>query len=308
ERPKEGAQSLVFYALMESPRLAGAYRFELHPGTQTAIDVRAKIYLRGSVTTLGVAPLTSMFYSGENQPAAGEFRPEVHDSDGLSIESSNGEWLWRPLLNPAKPITTSFSLPGIKGFGLMQRDRAFSSYEDVEARYDVRPSAWIVPNGDWGPGHLELVQLPTADETNDNIVAYWVPQNAPLAGQAIDVGYRILWQGQDGQLPNSAWSTQTRTGRGVNPLGPEEFQYVVDFTGPSLKSLPPDALVRPVVTANANAKLIEQNAYLNPATGGWRMTVHLQRVDPLQAIELRAFLQAGSSALTETWTTLIPPR
>ena len=178
ERPGASAEPLTFYALLDSPRASGAYQFVVHPGEETRMDVRARLFLRGDVATLGVAPLTSMFFFGENQPHRTDFRPEVHDSDGLMVATGDGEWIWRPLIDPKQTLTTSFSMPKLRGFGLMQRDRNFGSYEDSEARYELRPSAWIEPVGDWGPGRVELVQLHTPDETNDNIVAYWVPEHA----------------------------------------------------------------------------------------------------------------------------------
>ncbi|MEY4563589.1 MAG: hypothetical protein RLZZ618_2866, partial [Pseudomonadota bacterium] len=179
ERPKADAKEIVVHALLESPRATGAYQITLRPGANTVADVRSKLYLRPGVNTLGIAPLTSMFQHGENQPRAGEFRPEVHDSDGLMIASSDGkgegkgtdEWLWRPLINPKHTLVNSFKVQQLKGFGLMQRDRRFASYEDVEAQYENRPSAWVAPVGDWGPGRVELLQLNTPDETNDNVVA-----------------------------------------------------------------------------------------------------------------------------------------
>ena len=146
-----------------------------------------------------------MFAFGENQPHRTDFRPEVHDSDGLMVATGDGEWLWRPLLNPGHTLTTSFAMRALRGFGLMQRDRNFSSYEDSEARYELRPSAWIEPMGSWGPGRVELMQLSTPDETNDNIVAYWVPDQLPAVGQPLDFAYRLHWQGtQQMQRPPGA--------------------------------------------------------------------------------------------------------
>ena len=182
------------------------------------VEVTARVFLRGGVAqpiaTLGLAPLTSMFLSGENQPRPGDFRPEVHDSDGLLVESASGEWLWRPLQNPDKPVVTSFAVPGVRGFGLMQRDRAFASYEDTESRYERRPSAWVQPVGDWGPGRVELLQLPTPDETHDNIAAYWVPARLPAPGEAIAFAYELHWQGDAPQRPPGAWTVQSRRGQG----------------------------------------------------------------------------------------------
>ncbi len=310
ERPGRDTRTLVLYALLQSPRTSGAYRFELKPGDDTVIDVQARIYPKAGITTLGVAPLTSMFFSGENQPAEG-FRPEIHDSDGLSVASTDGEWLWRPLINPAKPIATSFEVRGLRGFGLMQRDRQFASYEDTEARYELRPSAWIEPQGDWGPGRVELFQLPAKDETSDNIVAYWVPKTLPAPGRPLAVNYLVHWQGAAWQRPpGGAWTVQTRAGRGFQALEPDESKYVIDFDGPRLRSVATAAdspEVKPVVTASANAQLLEARAFPNEATGGWRVALRVKRLPSNEPVELRAFLQSRDEALTETWTHLIPP-
>jgi glucans biosynthesis protein len=154
---------------------------------------------------------------------------------------------------------------------------------------------------------VQLLQLPTPDETNDNVVAYWVPDRTPPPGEPLELAYRIHWQGDEQQHPPTGWAVQSRLGRGYAKLGPNEVQYVVDFAGPALDALDADAAVDAVVTPVANARLVERNAYRNEARGGWRMTVRVQRIDPTQPVELRAFLQHGSHALTETWTTLIPP-
>lgn len=314
ERPAAGAAQVVVYALLESPRATGAYRFEIVPGAQTVTRVRSRLFLRAGaapIATLGLAPLTSMFFSGENQPRPGDFRPEVHDSDGLLIESGSGEWLWRPLQNPARPLVNSFALEQLRGFGLMQRDRAFASYEDVEARYERRPSAWVKPLGDWGPGRVELVQLPTPDETHDNVVAYWVPARLPAAGEPLDFAYEVAWQGDAPQRPPGAWTAQSRRGLGYSKLDAQaraqQAQYVVDFTGPALDALPADAAVRAVVTADANGRVLEQLTYPNPAGKSWRMTLRVQRVDPARPVELRAFLQVDKNTLTETWTNILLP-
>ncbi len=137
ERPTAGAKELVIHALLDSRRVTGAYRFVIRPGAATVTDVQARLYLREPVAKLAIAPLTSMFHFGENQRAPSEdFRPEVHDSDGLSIHANNGEWIWRPLVNPRRLLVTSFALTDPRGFGLMQRDRQFDRYEDLEARYE----------------------------------------------------------------------------------------------------------------------------------------------------------------------------
>ncbi|MBL0422797.1 glucan biosynthesis protein G [Ramlibacter sp. AW1] len=313
ERPAPGAKELVIHALLESPRATGAYRFVLQPGSSTALQVRARVFLRQGVppvATLGIAPLTSMYLFGENQPRARDFRPEVHDSDGLMVATTGGEWLWRPLVHPKSVLVNSFQVDGLRGFGLMQRDRQFANYEDVEARYERRPSAWVRPLGDWGPGRVELVQLPIPDETHDNVVAYWVPERLPAPGEPLDLAYELSWQGDDQQRPPSGWAVQSRQGFGYvrdAAAVAGQTQFLVDFTGPSLAALGPEAPVRPVASADANGLIEEQNAYFNPATRTWRMQLRVRAIDPAQPIELRAFLQHGNDSLTETWTHIILP-
>lgn len=310
ERPAPGARALRFFALLDSPRATGAYEFVVRPGAATAIDVRARVHLRAPVRQLGIAPLTSMFLAGENQPAAGDYRPEVHDSDGLQI-ALNGEWLWRPLVNPRGVFVTSFAATSPRGFGLMQRDRAFTSYEDLEARYDRRPSAWVEPIGDWGAGRVQLLQFGTPDETHDNIGAWWVPDRLPVPGGApLEWAWRVHFGGAGLAPPPGAWVTQSRRGHGwqdaARPRERDAHQMHVDFAGPALEGLAADA-VSAVVTGNTNVRGLRAIAQPNAATGGWRVTVDFQRLDPRQAVELRAFLKAGERTLSETWAFALPP-
>jgi periplasmic glucans biosynthesis protein len=319
ERPAGDSTRVTVYALMDSERMTGAYRFDITPGDQTATDVRARIFMRpgqgqGPVKTLGIAPLTSMFLFGENQPQRNDFRPEVHDSDGLMLATGDGEWLWRPLQNPATALTTSFSMKSLKGFGLMQRDRTYANFEDTEARYEMRPSAWVTPVGDWGPGRVELFQFRIPDESHDNIAAYWVPEKMPAPGESLEFAYRVSWQGKNQQLPPNGYVTQSRRGNGfiqANKDGSQPpnqpTQFTVDFAGPALNALPEDAPVKAVATADANGRIVESLAYKNPATGQWRMTLRLQRNNPAQPVELRAFLQHSGNAVSETWTYLVTP-
>jgi len=314
QRPAADARQVTLYALLESARATGAYRFEIVPGEATLVRVQARLFLRPGqrpIATLGIAPLTSMFLSGENQPRPRDFRPEVHDSDGLMIAGGDGEWLWRPLQNPGKPTVSSFRVQQLRGFGLMQRDRSFASYEDAEARYERRPSAWVRPLSDWGPGRVELVQLPTPDETHDNIVAYWVPAQAPAPGTPLDFSYEIAWQGDAQAQPPGARVLQSRRGMGYTRLTPLELsgqvQYVLDFAGPALDALPADAPVRAVVTADANGRVLEQLAYPLPVGKRWRLTLRVQRLDPARPVELRAFLQHAQDVLSETWTHILLP-
>ncbi len=308
ERPEPGAKDITIYALLDSKRVTGAYRFVVAPGSETVTLVKARLFLRENVTKLGLAPLTSMYFHGENQaPVLRDYRPEVHDSDLLLIQSGTGEWITRPLVNPRRLLVTSFSLTNPAGFGLMQRDRSFDNYQDLEARYEMRPSAWIEPRGQWGAGRIELVQIPTPDETNDNVVAFWVPDTAPVPKKPFDIEYRIRWQKDNEVRPPLAYVAQTRRGHGYSRLPDPSVGFVIDFEGPALKKLAADADVESVVTADSNGQIIESRAYRNDVTGGWRLRLRVRPIDDKKPVELRAFLKSGANALSTTWSYILPP-
>ncbi|AEA66532.1 glucan biosynthesis protein G [Pseudomonas brassicacearum] len=299
QRPKPTDKHLVIFALLDSPRATGAYRLTLRPGTDTVVDVKSRMFLRDRVTKLGVAPLTSMYLFGANQPSKVlNYRRELHDSSGLSIHAGNGEWIWRPLNNPKHLAVSNFSVENPRGFGLLQRGRDFSHYEDLDDRYDKRPSAWIEPKGDWGKGSVDLVEIPTADETNDNIVAFWSPEKLPEPGQPLDFSYRLHWTLDEASLhsPDSAWVQQTLRSTGDvkqsnlirQPDG--SVAYLVDFEGPSLQALPEDADVRSQVSVGENGEIVENSVRYNPETKGWRLTLRLKIKDSKQATEMRAAL------------------
>ncbi len=307
-QPERNSKELTIYALLDSKRATGAYRFIVRPGVETVMDVKAQLYLRENVTKLGLAPLTSMYLFGENQRASGEdYRPEVHDSDGLSIQSGTGEWIWRPLTNPKRLLVTSFAVTNPLGFGLMQRDREFGRYEDIADHYERRPSAWVEPKGKWGAGRVELVQIPTPDETNDNIVAYWVPDVAPVTRKPYDLEYRILWQKDSDTRPPLSWVTQTRRGRGYVRNPDSSIGFAIDFDGPALRKLPSDAKLEGVVEADANGEIVERTVQRNDTTGAWRLVLRVKRIDPAKPVEMRAFLKGSATNVSETWSYILPP-
>ena len=307
ERPRRGGNTLVLYALLDSRRMTGAYRFVLAPGADTTLQVTARLFARDTVGKLGIAPLTSMYLFGENQPGRDDYRPEVHDSDGLSMQSAEGEWIWRPLVNPRRLLVTSFAFTNPRGFGLLQRDRSQGSYEDPESVFERRPSCWVEPLGDWGAGRVELVQIPTPDETNDNIVAYWVPTRAPVPDQPIEIGYRLHWLLQGPAPGGLAWVTQSRRGRGYVKQPDGDIQFVVDFDGPPLRALTPDGKgLDAAITVDANAELHERNLYRNTESGAWRMTLRFRRLDASRPVELRAHLERDGRRLSETWSYILP--
>lgn len=306
-RPGAGAKRLTVYALLDSPSLAGAYRFVIAPGEQTITEVDTRLFRRKEVRKLGIAPLTSMFFFGENTARSFDnFRPEIHDSDGLMMASSTGEWLWRPLDNPRTLQVNGFLLPNLKGFGLMQRDRDFDHYQDLETRQEVRPSIWVATRGEWGDGRVELVQIPTKTDINDNIVAYWVPDKLPPVGDPVAFSYTTYWYGDDSTRPPGGRVVATRREPGS---AEGAFRFVVDFEGKKLTALPATSVLRGVVSIGGGEQagaIIDQHVIKNPVTGGWRLSFQVRPNDS-KPLELRAFLDQGGSALTETWTYGLQP-
>ncbi|SEQ92310.1 glucans biosynthesis protein [Solimonas aquatica] len=301
--PRPEDRELTIYALLDSRRVTGAYRFQIRPGESTATEIKARLYFRGDVGKLGVAPLSSMFLFASHQPSANEdYRPEVHDSEGLSLQTDQ-EWIWRPLVNPKRLLITSFAATNPRGFGLMQRDRDFAHYEDLDARYDLRPSVWIAPKNDWGKGRVELVQIPTKDATNDNVVAYWVPEQNPTAGSQLDLEYSLFWQGRLETKPPLAWVAQTRRSRNAD----NSYRYIVDFQGGQLDYLKSDQKLLAGVWVADNGELLERQVVKNDATGGWRLILRVRRIDEAKPLEMRAVLRNGDDNISESWAYILPP-
>lgn len=305
--PVAWATDLVIYALLDSPSLTGAYRFIVRPGEQTTVDVEARLFLRREVQQLGMAPLTSMFLLGENNLRAFEdFRPEVHDSDGVLLSFPNGEWLWRPLSNPRTLQMSSLRMNQPRGFGLLQRDRNFDHYQDLETNRQLRPSVWVRPRGDWGLGRVMIVEIPTKSDTNDNIVTFWVPDKPPKPNEPLVVQYSLTWFGDDTIGPPGGRVIATRRDRGNQD---DAYRFVIDFAGGALGSIAADTVLRGAVTVASGddtAEILEQQVVKNEPLGGWRLTfqVRPRRNDP---IELRAYLDLGGRALTETWSYQLIP-
>lgn len=315
EQPQPDRRTLVIYALLDSPRATGAYRMELRPGRDSVLDVEARVYLREPVEKLGLAPLTSMYLFGSNQPSPRpNYRPQLHDSDGLAIHAGNGEWLWRPLNNPQRLNVSSYRIENPRGFGLMQRGRDFSQYQDLDDRYELRPSGWVETRGDWGSGHVELVEIPTPDETNDNIVALWRPDHLPAAGEALEFGYRLHFSRDDAKLHagDLAWVAQTRLSEGdvkqANLIRQPDGStaVLVDFVGPTLAERDPARVPAVQTSVDANAELVENSLRYNPVSKGWRLMLRVRVKDPAQPVEMRAALVEDGKPLSETWSYQLP--
>ena len=309
ETPGPGTNTVVVNALLDGPSVVGAYRFTMTRDEKVTIDVDSLIVLRRDVARLGIAPLTSMYwYSETAKPAMVDWRPEIHDSDGLALWTGGGERIWRPLNNPPRTQVSAFADRAPKGFGLLQRDRDFDHYLDG-VHYERRPSLWIEPKGDWGQGSVQLVENPTDDEIHDNIVAMWVPGEAATAGREMAVAYRTFWAADEPNPTPLARCVATRLGNGgqqgaQRPRGLRKF--LIEFLGGPLKDLPAGSVPEPVVSASrGQVSNLRTEAVPDDVPGHWRTSfdILIEGQDP---VDIRCFLRSAGSGgepevLSETW-------
>lgn len=301
--PTDEGPTVTVYALLNGPSVSGAYRFTLTRERAVLMDVAARIFLRQDVLRFGMAPLTSMYWFSEScKPTKIDWRPEVHDSGGLSMWNGAGERLWRPLAVPAQPVVSAFSDHGPHGFGLSQRDRDFNHYLDG-VFYNRRPTLWVEPQGDWGPGAVQLVELPTRSEFEDNISAMWVPQAPARAGADFDLKYRLYWVADAPFPPPLALCRATRLGLAYpeDPKRQHIVRFVVEFQGAPLAQLASGDIPEAVVTA-AQGKIaqVRTEAVPDDVPGHWRARFELEPAGA-DVVELRLFLRDHGRALTETW-------
>jgi len=293
EKPAPHATTIVVYALLESDSATGAYRFTVQPGVATLMDAEMTIFPRADMRVVGIAPLTSMFLFDEtNRGRLDDYRPEVHDSDGLMIASKSGEQIFRQLANPITLQVSSFTAEAPNGFGLVQRSRQQSDFEDFENQYERRPSAWVEPKGDWGPGGVELVEIPSGRESNDNIVAFWRPAHGLTAGHPAHYEYRITWLAEPALPKGMGKVVATRSGASLDG---KRRVFILDFAGAGEKI---DGLHLDLGASTgriSNATLMSNNAI-----HGLRASFE---IDPGDAglIELRMRVLRGDKPVSETW-------
>ena len=300
DRPTRGGQALVVHALLDSPSATGAYRFTIRPGFATVMEVDVVLFPRTKIDEIGLAPASSMFmFSANGRHEVDDYRPQVHDSDGLLIINGNDEHLWRPLANPKELQMSMFEDRSPKGFGLTQRDRDPADYQDFEAHYERRPSLWVEPKSDFGQGAVVLTEIPTDAEIHDNIVAFWRP-HAPIAADSeYRYSYRLYWNEGPKAEHDFARVLATRRGR-ADPLAPTPVRrFVIDFAKAPGKARSGHALPTATVTASAGA-IKDIVVYENALTQGYRVSFTL---DPKQAklCELRAELVFKDERRAETW-------
>jgi glucans biosynthesis protein len=305
EKPAKDSSVLTIYGLLDSPSVAGAYRFVIDASEPLTMDIDAALYPRKQIERLGIAPCTSMFLVGKNDRRVdNDWRPEIHDSDGLQIWSGDGEWIWRPLMNPAGLRVNSYTDEHPRGFGLMQRERRFEQYQDDGVFYDKRPDCWVEPKGRWGKGAVMLVEIPTEDETSDNIVAFWNPAEKPQRGQELLYAYRLNWCRENPVVVDLARVYATRTGIG-GIIGRRRtyfsWRFVVDFVGGELPTMAENARLIPVISASRGRVEITSVRPLRPINGYRAMFDLALTDDSVEPINLRLYLSYDGQALSETW-------
>ncbi len=314
-KPVPEDKAAMLFALLDGPSYTGAYGFIIQPGEDTVMTVRAVLYPRKAVKRLGLAPMSSMFWFGENSRRRfDDFRPEVHDSDGLSIHMGSGERIWRPLANDTGQLEFSFfPMEKCEGFGLLQRDRRFAAYEDAEAGYHERPSLWIEPTGDWGSGRVMLMEIPTRNEVSDNMVALWEPARTPQPGERLEFSYKQHWTVKPDPAGAGGRVMATRTG--LHDWQPEQRTVTVEFAGGKLDNWegePPEAMVTALGEAGKKIKI--QGTTVQPLPEGrWRVAFQIAPAEEGAKLaaagpqELRCCLKKGEDFLTETWAYRITP-
>lgn len=314
-KPTAEDKAAMLFGLLDGPSYTGAYGFIIQPGEDTVMTVRAALYPRKAVKRLGLAPMSSMYWFGENSRRRfDDFRPEVHDSDGLAIKMGTGERIWRPIANDSGKLEFSFFPMGkCEGFGLLQRDRRFAAYEDGEAAYDKRPSLWIEPTSEWGEGKVMLMEIPATNEVHDNIVALWEPARTPQPGERLEFSYKQHWTMSAD--PSHAGGHVVATRTGLHDWQPEQRTVAVEFAGGALEKWegdPPEAQVTAVGEAGAKIKI--QSVAVQPLPEGrWRVAFQIApaaeggKLADVGPQELRCSLKKGEDFLTETWAYRIIP-
>ncbi len=296
ETPQPGAPDVVLHALLDGPSCTGAYRFVITHGKTLTMQVEAEIFARETLTHIGIAPLTSMFlFDATMRERFSDFRPAVHDSDGLMIHNGAGETIWRPLANPKNLQISAFTDDDPRGFGLMQRARAFRDFADLEALYHNRPALWVTPGEGWGPGAVTLVEIPADLEIYDNIVSYWRPATPVPAGESHQMSYRLDWA--DDPAPRTGMPLRVSdTAMGARPEG--GIVVAIDFEG--REDVPDDLSQLDIVLRSSTGELSQGLVQRNPETGGPRLafTFHPQEAD---LVEFRAQLRLQDAPLSEIW-------
>ncbi|MGE0761404.1 MAG: glucan biosynthesis protein, partial [Pirellulaceae bacterium] len=300
EQPGAGDDTLRVAALLDGPQAVGVYQIRLQPGRKTVCQVEAAVFFRRVPAKVGLAPLTSMWMWGDGRTAPpGDPRPEVHDSDGLLVQDQNGVWMWRPHSRQPFPSLSRFHFSGVRGFGLLQRDRDAASYRDDEARYHARPHVWIEPAEGWGEGSIEVLELPAEHEGVDNIAAWWTSDQLPQPGKPLTFKYTVSFGADEPERPALARAVATRVHRKAGA----SLRVEIDFDGGTLPQMQGDSALRCDVQAQRGT--VADVRVGREARGVWRVSFDIQPAGS-EPVELHATVTHEGRALTETWRYLCP--
>jgi glucans biosynthesis protein len=300
EEPRSRSSTVVVHALLDSQSVTGAYRFEIRPGADTVMRVDAVLFPRVELKQVGLAPGTSMFmFSASGRDGVDDFRPRVHDSDGLLVLNGRGEHLWRPLANPARLQINSFQDRKPRGFGLIQRDRNLADYQDFESHFERRPSLWVEPGGDWGEGEVILTEIPTDAEIHDNIVAHWRPHDPLRAGSEFHVSYSLTWGDEPGAARDHLRVLSTAVGSADVKAPTPVRRFVIDYSRGPHQCRAPCPPPRAAVSTSAGEV---QNVAVsdNPITHGYRVAFTLDP-EKSELCELRLDLKFNDARRAEVW-------
>ncbi|MHA2937157.1 glucan biosynthesis protein G [Vibrio sp. RC27] len=294
ERPSSRHQAIVVHALLDSKSVTGAYRFAIYPGAPTRMKVKAVLFPRVDIKNVGLGTLTSMFmHGGIDRSDVADYRPAVHDSEGLFMVRGNDEKLWRPLSNPRRLQVSTFMDKNPKGFGLIQPHRDFEYYQDLEAKYHLRPSIWVKPLGDWGEGSVELIEIPSDFEANDNIVAYWKPKNGLKKDQVYTFAYELTWLDS---FPKSKDNVTIARTSGGKKLSEEKNEIVIDYSHLNF-----DDFKNIKISASAsNNVILESRIEPNPGVDGARVFITFSPEDT-EVSEFRVQLFEDNVPIGVTW-------
>lgn len=297
-KPPEGSSDITVWALLDSPEASGAFAMVIHPGARTVTDVHAVLFMRNDVELLAMAPLTSMYFAGKLSLPRDDYRPEIHDSDGLFTINGANEHIWRPLSNPSALAVSSFTETNPKGFGLLQRERDFGAYLDSGANLQARPGLWVEPREDWGDGEVRLVEIPSQAETNDNIVAFWASHAPARKGERKEYNYRLSALDDEAALSPQGRVISTRAG--AVPYAAKQRRMAIEFTGGELDTLAPEQPLSAHVSVSSG-KVMRTYVEFLPARKSWRLFIDF---DPegKKPVDIRAALGLRDKVLTETWS------
>ncbi len=297
EKPSLVSSALVIHAVIDSETIVGAFRFTVHPGEATIIDTECTLFARVALDNFGLGPISATHLLGfMDHRRFDDLRPNVGEVCGLQMYTGAGEWLWRPVTNRETLQISTFIDDKPRGFGFLLRDRAFQDYDDEDQHWEKRPSLWIEPLGEWGQGGVQLIEIPTESEGNDNILCFWRPKQPLAAGSETAFAYRQFWCWNPPERPDLARAVTSRSGRGSSA---KRRRFFVEFQGDGLADPARAAGLKPTVTAT-NGAVSGVRGFPGRDAKTYSVVFELEPGAD-QSSELRLLLEAQGKPASETW-------